>query len=167
MRCGTLMIWQEIEDRQREVCPSCGWIHYEQLKVGAGAIIEDANKLLLLQRANNPRKEQWNIPAGYAESDENPAQTAIRETLEETGLQIEIIRQLYTYYYADDPRGNGLMVLFQGHVVGGEIRNSSESTAIKYFDRKNLPVSLAGGGHDQAVTAWLNREFKTLASVHG
>jgi hypothetical protein len=43
-----------IENRLREVCPRCGWIHYEQLKMSAGCRIQQQGKLLLVQRRIRP-----------------------------------------------------------------------------------------------------------------
>ncbi len=40
LKCGTQMEWKLLEDRQREVCPACGWIHYQHLKVAVAAQIE-------------------------------------------------------------------------------------------------------------------------------
>ena len=88
LQCGTSLHLQQIEARWREVCLNCGWIYYQQLKVGAAALIERAGKLLLLRRAHNPGQGAWNLPAGYVEVDEDPARAAEREALEETGLQV-------------------------------------------------------------------------------
>ncbi|MBA3073773.1 MAG: NUDIX hydrolase, partial [Anaerolineae bacterium] len=36
LMCGTQLESRIIEDREREICPDCGWIHYKQYKVSAG-----------------------------------------------------------------------------------------------------------------------------------
>ncbi|GAG11876.1 unnamed protein product [marine sediment metagenome] len=88
--CGTFLEGREFEHRTRLFCPECGQIHYDQLKVGAGGLIECNGKLLLLQRTKAPFEHYWNLPAGYVESDESPPQAVIREVNEETGLVVEV-----------------------------------------------------------------------------
>ena len=87
--CGEALELRESERRQRFFCPLCQRIHYAQLKVGAGALIEQDGKLSLLQRTHAPFRHCWNLPAGYVEADESPVETVIRETYEETGLRVE------------------------------------------------------------------------------
>ena len=54
------------------------------LFVGArGVILDDQNRLLLIQRSDNHR---WAIPAGAMELGESMEECAIREVWEETGL---------------------------------------------------------------------------------
>ena len=84
--CSTLLDLLEFEGKQRLFCPKCKRISYRQLKVGAGALIERNGELLLLQRTTAPFQHCWNLPAGYAEADESPVQTVVREVREETGL---------------------------------------------------------------------------------
>lgn len=107
-----------MDSREREICPACGWVYYLQLKVGAGVLIEKDDQILLLQRAHEPWKEAWNIPAGYVEADEHPKDAAKREVFEETGLVVEIGELLKAYYYSDDPRGNGVALIYKAEVLG-------------------------------------------------
>jgi 8-oxo-dGTP pyrophosphatase MutT (NUDIX family) len=56
----------------------------------ATAYIIDQSKVLLLQ---HPKLKKWLPPGGHLEANETPHECAIREAKEETGLDIEIIRQ--------------------------------------------------------------------------
>lgn len=152
--CGTPLEIRIVEDRPRDYCPNCQRIHYRQLKVGAGGIVEQDGKILLLQRTQNPFKGFWNLPAGYAEADESPYQTVAREIAEEIGLVVEVDRLLDVYYFDDDPRGNGILIVFLCRVTGGEHRVSDETAAFRYFAPDELPAQLAGGGHDLAILSW-------------
>jgi len=160
LMCGSQMMSREIEDRRREQCPQCGWIYYQQLKLGSAVLIEKDGNLLLLQRSYQPWKGSWNLPAGYVEVDETPEQAAVREVREETGLEVEISQLLNTYFFDDDPRGNGLLVLYRGVVVGGQLNGSGESTAHGYFSAGSLPEDLCGAGHSRAILAWARGEFR-------
>jgi len=159
LQCGTQMESKLLEGRAREVCPACGWIHYEQLKVGAGVVIEKNGALLLLQRAHEPWRGSWNLPAGYAEVDEAPAQAAERETFEETGLQVKTSELLGAYYFDNDPRGNGVLLVYACVVVEGDLRGSDESQNMRYFTSNEILENIAGGGHMKAVADWKRGKF--------
>lgn len=90
LQCGERLTQKWIEGRQRELCPACGWIHYEQRKVSAGVRVQENGKLLLVQRGIEPWRGNWYMPAGFVEVDEQPEDAAVRETFEETGLRVEV-----------------------------------------------------------------------------
>jgi 8-oxo-dGTP diphosphatase len=154
MICASALETRKIEGRTRPVCLTCGWVYYQQLKVGAGAIIEKDECLLLLRRAKDPWKGTWNIPSGYVEFDEEPAHAAEREAFEETGLRIRVRHLLDVYFFADDPRGNGLHFIFASEVIASTLRNSHESTGLRYFSPSEIPENLCGAGHERAIRAW-------------
>lgn len=61
-------------------------------------ITDDQDRVLLIQRTDNGR---WAMPGGQQEIGETITQTAIRETKEETGIDIEITGLIGIY---SDPR---------------------------------------------------------------
>lgn len=152
--CGAALVLKEIEQRQRAFCPRCDRVHYEQLKIGAGALIELDKKILLLQRTQAPFAHCWNLPAGYVEVDESPVQAVIREVYEEVGLKVEATDLVNVYFFDDDPRGNGVLVVYHCMVRNGALTESDEATTPTYFAGQDIPANLAGGGHDQAIYAW-------------
>jgi len=154
--CGAALVMSVVECREKEICSSCGWVYHPQLKVGSGVLIVQKGRLLLLKRAGDPFLGKWNLPAGYVEVDEPPARAAEREAQEETGLLVQAERLVDVYYFCDDPRGNGIFLVYKGHVQGGEVIVSPESCEVKYFSADEIPELLAGGGHDQAIWAWKN-----------
>jgi 8-oxo-dGTP diphosphatase len=153
-QCGEILIEQAEEGKLREVCPRCGWTYYPQLRVGAGVLVEQDGRALLVQRTGEPWKGAWCFPAGFIEPGEPPEQAAAREIREETGLQVEITGLVDIYFYDDDPRGNGLLLLYRGRRVGGEQQPTSETAQVQYFRPEEIPGDLAGGGNDRAVRAW-------------
>jgi 8-oxo-dGTP diphosphatase len=165
-QCGTERKAQLSQDRPHPACPQCGHVVYEQLKVGAGVLVQREGALLLLQRsaASEAFPGTWNLPAGFCEPDESPPQAAARETAEETGLQVQIGPLAGAYYFDDDPRGNGLLIVYHAEIIAGELRLGDsgpgperEVAAAGFFGPKRLPVPLCGGGHDQAIRAWQAR----------
>jgi 8-oxo-dGTP diphosphatase len=159
-RCGAELVRKQIEGRERAVCPECGHVTYEQLKVGAAALIERDGSLLLVQRgpASDAFPGAWNLPSGYCEPGETPQMTAVRETAEEAGLEARPGCLAGVYYFNDDPRGNGLLLVYETKVTGGELRSDGqEATRAGFFPPHHLPEPLSGGGHDQAIRAWRAR----------
>lgn len=69
----------------------------------AGTAILHKNKLLLVRSAAGDQKGKWGPPAGHLEPGETPEETAIRETKEETGLDVELkgIIQIVGFNYKD------------------------------------------------------------------
>jgi ADP-ribose pyrophosphatase YjhB (NUDIX family) len=62
--------------------------HVTPFAVGDAAVIDDAGRILLVQRADNA---QWALPGGALEVGETPAQGVVREALEETGVASEAV----------------------------------------------------------------------------
>lgn len=161
-RCGFPLETREIEQRQRLFCSQCRHVYYEQLKVGAGAYIEQDRKLLLFQRTKAPFERCWNLPAGYVEVDESPEQAIVREVREEVGLQVRIADLAGVYFFDDDSRGNGILIVYRCVIVGGKLAESSESVQPTFFAHTDIPLDLAGGGHNQAISDWQKSQISDI-----
>jgi 8-oxo-dGTP diphosphatase len=154
LKCGNPLTNKFISGRERGVCPDCGWIYYQHLNVGAGAYVVKDGALLLVRRAISPWQGYWNLPAGYVEIDEPPSNAAEREVMEETGLQIVVTGLVDAFFFDDDPRGNGLLLVYDCLIISGALQNTIEITEYRYFSPLEIPEDLAGGSHDQAILAW-------------
>ena len=152
--CGGRLQARKIGDRERAFCPDCKRIDYKQPKVGAGALIEHNQQLLLLQRVDQPFGLRWNLPAGYVEVDESPVSAVVRELREESGLEVEVLRLIDVYSYDDDPRGSGILIVYECRITGGTLGSSPEGVDPTYFAYDHIPTELSGGGHNQAILAW-------------
>lgn len=147
-----------VDERVREVCPDCGWVNYPQLKVSAAALVVNHGRILLLQRAYEPWKGCWYLPAGYVESDESPSAAAARETFEETGLRVVAKKLSNIYYFDDDPRGNGVLIVYQCDLKGGTMLGNREVLMCGFFSPQDLPAPLTGAGHQNAIRDWLAKQ---------
>ena len=78
------------DNRDRWVCESCDTIHYQNPLVVVGCVPQKDGKILLCQRAIEPRYGYWTVPAGFLELGESTAQGAVRETMEEARADVEI-----------------------------------------------------------------------------
>jgi len=104
-------------------------------------------KILLTQREDF---ETWILPSGGVEAGESLAQAAIRETREETGLDVELTR-LVGVYSRLGSWWDGYMVLFAAKPVGGEIKcQEGETIAVEWFAFDELPGPLSLG-HNRRI----------------
>jgi ADP-ribose pyrophosphatase YjhB (NUDIX family) len=159
LKCGTLLKIKRVEGREREVCPACGWVYYEQIKLSAGCLIEQEDRVLLVQRAYDPWLGCWHLPSGFVEIDENPIHAAEREVLEETGLTVEAGRLVNVFLYQDDPRGNGLILIYEANVLSGQPTGSAETLDCRFFAASEVgQLPLAGQSGMQEIQEWLDRK---------
>jgi ADP-ribose pyrophosphatase YjhB (NUDIX family) len=63
----------------------------------------------------------WAVPGGSIDSDETPQQAAVRETREETGLGVQILRP-YCVVEGVKTHGAYRVHFFEAEIVGGEMR---------------------------------------------
>ena len=105
------------------------------------AVLQD-NKILLTQRDDF---ETWILPGGGVEPGESVAQAAIRETKEETGLDVELTGLVGIYSRLGNFLG-GHVVLFTGRPIGGMIKcQPGETIAVKWFPFDQIPSPLSLG----------------------
>lgn len=74
------------DNRERQVCVSCGHIGYDNPTVIVSCLAYFEQKLVWVKRAEQPQRGFWVIPAGFLECDESLEQGALRELYEETRL---------------------------------------------------------------------------------
>ena len=86
--CGTPLVPRDDHGVVRPTCPACSFIAYQNPAPAVGAILEKKGSIVLVRRRYEPQVGRWGLPAGFMEYGEGPEETAIRETLEETGLRI-------------------------------------------------------------------------------
>ena len=118
---------------------------YVTPKVAIGAIVgNDRGKLLLVQRADSGI---WLYPTGWADVGYSPAEVAMKEVLEETGIEVEPVRLVAVL---DGMRLGFTRVplyslVFHCRMVGGELeRHPLECADVGWFAEGALPEPLAG-----------------------
>ena len=140
--------------RTRKVCPECGFVHFRDPKVGAGVLAERDGEVVLVRRAVAPALGSWCLPSGFVEFDEAPEQAAVRECLEETGLEVHLIGLLDVRQYRNDSRGPGVVILYRGQIVGGEPRAGDDASEVGFFGPDELPEDIAFGTHRRVLARW-------------
>ncbi|MGD8329408.1 MAG: NUDIX hydrolase [Acidobacteriota bacterium] len=99
-----------------------------------------AGGIVLVERRNRPHG--WALPGGFVEYGETVEQAAVREAREETGLDVELVRQLHVYSDpARDPRSHTVSVVFLGR-AGGTPRGGSDAATARVCARDELPAPI-------------------------
>jgi ADP-ribose pyrophosphatase YjhB (NUDIX family) len=153
--CGTAMGRQEAFGRTRDVCPSCGHVHFEDPKVAVGVVLERDGLIVLCRRAHEPRLGAWSFPSGFVDVGERLEDAAAREVEEETGLRVRLQRLLGAY---STPGERTVFIAYAGTAVAGvEIVAGEECLEVLAFPPEALPA--LAFPHDAAILqAWRSGE---------
>jgi ADP-ribose pyrophosphatase YjhB (NUDIX family) len=125
--------------QERPVCPACGWIYFADPKVAAAVLVERNGLILLVQRANQPHRGLWTLPAGFVNAGEDPAMAAARECLEETGLSVEITGLIEIVAGREHARGSDFVIFYRGLAALGEALAADDAAAVGWFGHDSLP----------------------------
>lgn len=122
----------------------------------AAIVGNDANELLLVQRADSG---YWLYPTGWADVGYSPAEVAVKEVWEETGIKTEVVRLLGI---VDGMRMGFTRIpmystVFQLRVIGGELNpHPLECNDVGFFAEDDLPSPLIG------KERWVPRAFAAI-----
>jgi 8-oxo-dGTP diphosphatase len=163
-RCGTLMERRLVEDRDREVCPACGFIFYRNPVPAVGVVVALDGRVVLVRRRYEPRAGCWALPAGFMELGESAEDAAIRECHEETGLLVRVDHLLGVYSYGEGQR-TGLLIIYAATATGGELAAADDATEAGVFPVDALPAPMAFPTHLQAIDRW-RRETRATAAPY-
>jgi 8-oxo-dGTP diphosphatase len=115
----------------RPVCPP----------VAADVIIEIGDRVVFIERKNDP--PGWTLPGGFVEFGETVEQAAVREALEETGLEVRLTALLGVYSRPDrDPRGRTIGIVYIGSASGAP-RGHDDARDARLFTPAHPPAPLA------------------------
>ncbi len=140
--------------RERAYCPECGFIHFRDPKLAVGAVVVQNGRVLLVRRGVIPRIGYWAVPSGFVEYDEQPREALAREVEEETGLRVAVGRVLEAYRMAD-PNKQGVFLLFEAAVTGGELRPGDDVTEARWFGPEDAPWNALAFEHMREILARL------------
>src|SRR5690242_13148786 len=104
----------------------------------SAVVIDDDNRIVLQRRRDN---EMWALPGGKMELGESVEDCAVRETREETGLDVEVVGIVgiysdpkHVFAYDDGEVRQEFSICLLARVIGGTVEVSDESHEVKAFD---------------------------------
>jgi ADP-ribose pyrophosphatase YjhB (NUDIX family) len=124
------------DTHERDVCGTCGFIHYVNPKIVTGSIVRHEERILLCRRAIEPRIGYWTLPAGFMEVGETTEQSAIREAREEANADIVIDRLLAVYTI---PRIAQVQIMYLAHLERPEVSPGIESLEVMLTRWNGIP----------------------------
>jgi ADP-ribose pyrophosphatase YjhB (NUDIX family) len=130
---------------------------YVTPKVAVAAVVgNDAGEILLTQRADSGF---WLYPVGWADVGYSASEIAVKEVLEETGIEVEPLALIAVLDgmrlgFARVPMYS---LVFHCRAIGGELRGHPlETSAVGWFARDELPEPLAGADR------WVDLSFAAI-----
>lgn len=112
------------------------------LTTAMGAVFDESGRVLLARRADNGR---WTLPGGIIDPAEHPADAAVREVYEETGViavpdSLTSVTVSGQHTYPNGDRVQYLEFCFRCRPAGGEARvNDTESVEVGWYALDALP----------------------------
>ncbi|MEC3952496.1 NUDIX domain-containing protein [Nocardia sp. CDC153] len=115
------------------------------VRPSAGAFVRRGNEVLLIRRSDNGN---WSMPGGAHDPGESLSRTAIRETAEETGVNIRLtgLVGIFTdpthviHYTSNDEVRQEFSIIYRAEPIDGEPTASSESTSVKWVPLDQIPT---------------------------
>jgi 8-oxo-dGTP diphosphatase len=137
-RCGGGLDRRVVKanEPKRLVCQACSFIFYQDPKVVAGAVFTLDGGIVLLKRGVEPAMGKWVFPSGYVDQGESVQDAAIRETKEESQVDVKLGPLLNVYSY---PRSPNVIIVYTAEIIGGELVAADESVDAGAFSPKKIP----------------------------
>ena len=139
-------------------CPKGHFVHYDNPPTTVQAWIEREGTYLILKRNEEPFAGEWDLPGGFVEMGESPADAVVREVAEETGLTVaptEIIGA-FTSAYGDTGR-HTVDIAYLCRIEGGDFELDRVEKSDAAWVRLDEMPALAFAGERQALEALRSR----------
>lgn len=150
-QCGTAMGRRSEGGAERPVCGACGFVQYLNPSPAAAVILRRGAEICLVKRKFPPKAGQWTLPAGFIEYDEDVAEAAAREALEETGLEVRITGLYAALSGILPPDRPVLLIVFHADVVGGLLAAGDDAAEAGWFALDELPGPIAFSTHRRVL----------------
>lgn len=113
---------------------------YRTPKVDIRSVVFKGDKILMVREEQDGK---WSLPGGWADVNYSPRETAVKETREEAGLEVEAVRLLGVFdklkhsHPPDPVHAYKLFVLCKK--VGGQLQTGMETLGVGFFGKNELP----------------------------
>lgn len=153
--CGAPLAERERYGKLRPVCTACDHTVFFDPKVAVVAFVTDGDRLLLVKRAHEPGKGQWALPAGFVDADESPEAAAVRETREETGLDVTIEALIAVLHRPDEGGLADIVIAYRARVTSGTLHADDDAEEAAWFSADALPP-IALATTKRLIRAWVD-----------
>lgn len=118
---------------------------------------------ILIKRKNKPFKNHWAIPGGFVDYGESVEDAAIRESKEETGIDIKL-KKLFNVYSKPnrDPRGHTITIVYLATGDFNEMQAASDAIDIDIFSFNNIRSANLAFDHEKILSDIFDKTIEDL-----
>ena len=144
----------------------------KMINIIASSCVIDNNKILMVQENKSDIQGLWDLPGGKVKINEDIKQAAIRETLEETGYNIDLDNILLIQNYITN---KGVLLIIYFYATLSDSRQveyrKSEISNVKWFtleEIKNIPKkNIRGGDGIDKILYNIENQIKYASDIFG
>ncbi|MBD3227983.1 MAG: NUDIX domain-containing protein [Candidatus Lokiarchaeota archaeon] len=129
-------------------------------RITIDSIVDLGDSIVLIKRLNPPFEGQWAIPGGFIELGERVEDAVIRETKEETGLDVRI-KNIFNVYSDPnrDPRGHTITLVYICDNIGNADKNlkaNTDAEEVRIFKKEEIQNLKLAFDHSKILNDYLN-----------
>ena len=111
-----------------------------------GAVFRRDGRILMVREAADAGR--WTLPGGWADVNQSPSETVVREVLEEAGVQVAVRKLAAVYDRERHPHQppypfHIYKLFFICDIVGGSPRPGVETSEVAFFAAHEVPADLS------------------------
>ena len=119
---------------------------YATPKVDVRGVVFQEDKILLVREIADAGR--WTLPGGWADVNDTPTQAVVREILEESGFETQVVKLLAVYdrerqQHTPSFPYSVYKLFFQCQITGGQPLINHEVSEIAFFSEAQIPDELS------------------------
>mgnify|MGYP001575066004 FL=1 len=145
-------------------CLSCKRKVFARSYPGVSVLPVKDGEVLIAKRAREPKKDMWDSIGGFLKEGESPSAAALRETKEETGLDIKLGNLLGIYtdsYTYEGITYETLNLYYLAEIKSGQLKAKDDVSELVWFAIEKLPEDVAFKSFKKAL-----RDLKKWHRTH-
>ena len=132
-RCATELA--RATEAERAACRRCGYVDYRNPLPGVVVLVADGPRVLLGKRSDRSfQGGKWALPGGFIEYEEDFLSAALRESREETNLEVRIVSILSVVSNFLAPGLHTLVVVLLAEACGGEAHAGDDFVELAWYE---------------------------------
>src|SRR5260370_28898139 len=140
VRCGSDLETRVIEGREYEACPDDAFVRWRDPKVASAVVVEVDEGVVLGRRAIEPGYGLWCLPGGFVNDDEHPADSAMRECMEEISAAVELTSLIGVYHVSKRDAHSIVGIAYRARLApGAQLKAGPEKLGVRVFPFDSRP----------------------------